>query len=112
MSTQKIVFVTGGSRGLGLAIVKFLVEGTSSIIPSKVVTLQRTVSPSLQELAEKYDNLLIVTGDATKESDVEAARNAALERWGRIDSLVINAGVMEFALCSDMVRLTRERLTC
>ncbi|WFD20945.1 hypothetical protein MCAP1_003200 [Malassezia caprae] len=104
---KKCVLVTGGSRGIGLEIVRCLLTGTEVIPPSRVVSLSRSVPAELETLAQEYpSDLVVVQGDVTEETDAEKARDAALKRWGRIDALVLNAGIAELAPCAD---LTAER---
>ncbi|KAH7098447.1 NAD(P)-binding protein [Auriculariales sp. MPI-PUGE-AT-0066] len=88
-STSATVYVTGASRGLGLAIVeKLLGDGVN------VVTLQRTHSTELKALEKKYSNTLVnIIGSVTDTSDNETAVSKALERFGRLDAVVLNAGM-------------------
>ncbi|KAH7104839.1 NAD(P)-binding protein [Auriculariales sp. MPI-PUGE-AT-0066] len=84
-----VVYVTGASRGLGLAIIKqLLADGVG------VVTLQRTSTPELDALVNKYPETLInVTGSVTEPSDNATAVTAALQKFNRLDAAVLNAGI-------------------
>jgi len=104
-TSKKCVLVTGGSRGIGLEIVRCLLTGTEVIPASHVVTLSRSIPAELEALAQEYpSDLAVVQGDVTHETDTEKARDAALEHWGRLDALVLNAGVADLVLCADLVR--------
>lgn len=88
---DKVVLVTGGSKGIGAGIVRsFLAEG------AKVANVNRstTEGKALEaEYAAKGQDCFFIQGDLT---DVDACRNAVeatLEKFGRIDVLVNNAGV-------------------
>jgi NAD(P)-dependent dehydrogenase (short-subunit alcohol dehydrogenase family) len=84
----KGVIVTGAGRGIGRAIAeRFAREGSS------VLAVGRTLEP-LEETARLCgEHAWGVTADVGRSSDVEAVVAAALERWGRIDVLVNNAGI-------------------
>ncbi|MDA1013312.1 MAG: SDR family oxidoreductase [Planctomycetota bacterium] len=88
---DKVVLVTGGSKGIGQGIVRsFLAEG------SRVANVNRSEAEGRgleAEYAAKGQDCCFIQGDL---SDVDACRQAVaatLERFGRIDVLVNNAGV-------------------
>src|SRR3954453_11379511 len=86
MSSQKIWFITGAGRGMGVDIAKSaLADGHA------VVATGRNPEAVRQALGDA-DDLLVVELDITSLASAEAAVQAALERFGRIDVLVNNAG--------------------
>ncbi|CAM5366349.1 (S)-1-Phenylethanol dehydrogenase [Streptomyces alboniger] len=84
MSTgnQKVAVITGASQGIGAA----LVEGYHKL-GYAVVATSRTIAP-----ADDAD-VLTVRGDVADPATAERVVAAAVERFGRIDTLVNNAGV-------------------
>lgn len=62
---SKNIIVTGSSRGLGLAITRFLLETFSC----NVVAVSRSTTQELQDLNQKYNNLVCLTGDVSKDED-------------------------------------------
>ncbi|GAA3847135.1 SDR family oxidoreductase [Streptomyces coacervatus] len=84
MSTrnQKVAIVTGASQGIGAA----LVEGYRKL-GYAVVATSRTIAP-----VDDAD-VLTVQGDIADPATAERVISAAVERFGRIDTLVNNAGV-------------------
>ena len=79
---QKVAIITGGSQGIGASLVTaYRRKGWS------VVATARTMKP-----AEDPD-LLTVAGDITDPATADRIIAGALERFGRIDTLVNNAGV-------------------
>jgi NAD(P)-dependent dehydrogenase (short-subunit alcohol dehydrogenase family) len=85
---KKVAVVTGASRGIGLAAVRALAEEGV-----KVAAGSRKGSADLDRLAAHYD-VLSVTGDLSTAEGVECLVAAAHERFGGIDILVNNVGVL------------------
>jgi NAD(P)-dependent dehydrogenase (short-subunit alcohol dehydrogenase family) len=79
---QRVAIITGGSQGIGASLVTaYRRQGWS------VVATARTMKP-----AEDPD-VLTVEGDITDPATADRIISGALERFGRIDTLVNNAGV-------------------
>ena len=79
-------FITGASRGFGALIAeKALAQGDA------VVATARNPQSVIDRLGA-HDNLLAMALDVTDETQAHAAAKAAVERFGRIDVLVNNAG--------------------
>lgn len=112
VSSLQVVLVTGASRGLGLAVARtLLAEGAN------VVSLSRSVPAELKALAQDTSSstgaaLVAVQGDVTSSEDTKAAVDQAVQKWGRLDGIVLNAGVVDFARLADVVSalLIQERL--
>ncbi|MPY30089.1 SDR family oxidoreductase [Streptomyces adustus] len=79
---QKVAIVTGASQGIGAA----LVEGYRKL-GYAVVATSRTIAP-----ADDAD-VLTVQGDIADPATAQRVISAAIERFGRIDTLVNNAGI-------------------
>ena len=84
----KVAIVTGASRGIGEAIVReLLASGAAGV----VITGRR--EETLRELAQDMgSNVVAVAGSVVDEDHVQQACDTALDRFGRIDFLVNNAG--------------------
>jgi NAD(P)-dependent dehydrogenase (short-subunit alcohol dehydrogenase family) len=86
MSKQKVWFITGASRGFGLEIVKAaLLEG------DKVIATVRS-NPEKLRAQVNNPNLFVVILDVTDEQQAKDVAAEAIEKFGRIDVLVNNAG--------------------
>jgi len=84
--TGRVAIVTAASKGLGRATAEALAaEG------AKVVLNARSADV-LYDLAATMDDALVVPGDITDPALPGQLVDAALERWGRIDIVVANAG--------------------
>jgi NAD(P)-dependent dehydrogenase (short-subunit alcohol dehydrogenase family) len=84
---KKVWLVTGAGRGMGVDIAKAALAAGNAV----VATGRRPESVE-QVLGGAQDDLLIVKLDVTSPADAEAAVQAAVERFDRIDVLVNNAG--------------------
>ncbi|OBK19891.1 oxidoreductase [Mycobacterium asiaticum] len=84
---SKVWFLTGASRGFGLEIArKILSQG------DRVVATARRADQIPAQFPDAGDALLAVDLDVTDGDQAAAAVSAAVERFGRIDALVNNAG--------------------
>ncbi|MGI0072659.1 MAG: SDR family NAD(P)-dependent oxidoreductase [Nitrosotalea sp.] len=82
----KVAIVTGGSRGIGKATAKlFAQEGANVVITARDQTRLET---SAKEL-----NVIGIAGDIKKSQDVENVVKKTVEKFGRIDILINNAGI-------------------
>jgi NAD(P)-dependent dehydrogenase (short-subunit alcohol dehydrogenase family) len=82
----KTWFITGASRGLGAAVAKeALRRGDNVVATARDPTSVTACLPA-------YEGLLAVPLDVTDEPQAHAAAEAAIQRFGRIDSLLNNAG--------------------
>jgi meso-butanediol dehydrogenase / (S,S)-butanediol dehydrogenase / diacetyl reductase len=84
----RLAVVTGAGRGIGRAIAqRFAEEG------AQVVCLGRTPAPLEETVALCGNGAWAVQADVSRSEDVRGAVGAILERSGRIDVLVNNAGI-------------------
>lgn len=90
--SPKVIIVTGVSRGIGRAIVNKIIGLNSNAV---VFGIARTSAP-LKELKSKHgEKFFYIVGDVTNKSDVKKLITAAIDKFGRLDSVVANAGVLE-----------------
>jgi NAD(P)-dependent dehydrogenase (short-subunit alcohol dehydrogenase family) len=103
-SSHPVVLITGASRGLGLSVAQLLIKGTENLEKANVVALSRSKTSEIDELATSSSSveLVAVQGDATSTPDAQKAVDLAIERFGRLDAVVLNAGVIEFARLTDV----------
>ncbi len=97
MPSDRTVFVvTGSSAGVGAATVLELARRGSAV----VVNCTKSAAEA-EEIAQRCGaaggEALVVKGDVSRDADCRRIAAAALDRWGRIDGLVNNAGTTRFA---------------
>ena len=81
-SNQKVVVITGASQGIGAALVRAYRDRNYN-----VVATSRSIKPSSDE------GVLAIAGDIADAKTADLVITAGKERFGRIDSLVNNAGI-------------------
>jgi NAD(P)-dependent dehydrogenase (short-subunit alcohol dehydrogenase family) len=84
---SKVIFVTGAGRGLGTDIARQALAAGH-----QVVATGRRPEEVEKTLGGPQENLLVAKLDVTSLEDAQAAAQAAVERFGRIDVLINNAG--------------------
>ena len=86
MSDKQVWLVTGAGRGMGTDIARAALDAGHAVVATGRDT--HAVTKAIGE----HDDLLVVRLDVTSTDEAEAAVNAAVERFGRLDVLVNNAG--------------------
>lgn len=98
---NKVVIVTGGSRGIGREIVKYLsMEGYTVILNyNKSEECARNVENELKKAGFSVD---IYKADVSKKEEAESLIQYALDKYGKIDVLINNAGIAQSKLFTDI----------
>ncbi|HEX2181410.1 MAG TPA: SDR family NAD(P)-dependent oxidoreductase [Rubrobacteraceae bacterium] len=92
MLEGKVAVITGASQGLGRALaLAFAREGARVVINSRA---EESVRPVAGEVESAGAEVLALAADVSVSADVERLVGATVERFGRIDVLVNNAGVL------------------
>ncbi|MEU4332904.1 SDR family oxidoreductase [Nonomuraea dietziae] len=84
---SKVILVTGAGRGLGTDLAR-----EALAVGHQVVATGRRPEEVETTLGGPQDNLLVTRLDVTSLEDAQAATQAAIDRFGRIDVLINNAG--------------------
>src|SRR5215216_4288507 len=92
MLEGKVVMITGASQGLGRALaLAFAREGARVAINARS---EESIGPAAEEVEDTGAEVLALAADVSKAADVETMVNETVERFGRIDVLVNNAGLL------------------
>lgn len=101
--TQRTALVTGSTRGIGKETALLLLQkGLNVIISSRS---QEGVDNVIEEILDKFpskkENILGLKCDVSKHSEVKTLVDVSVKRFGRIDVLVNNAGIVYFKCLLD-----------
>lgn len=106
---NKVIFITGASRGIGRAIaLRCAKEKASVIIAAKTVTphanpaLAGTIHSVADEVRALGGEALPIAVDVRDDNQIEAAVQQTIERFGRIDVLINNAGYVNLTRTTDI----------
>ena len=107
MADRQVFIVTGSSSGVGAATALALASRGSGVVVncSKDAAAAEQVAKAC--IAAGGD-ACVVRADVADDADCRRMAAAALERWGRIDGLVNNAGTTKFASMRDLEALSAE----
>jgi 3-oxoacyl-[acyl-carrier protein] reductase len=94
--TGKVAVVTGGSKGIGAAIAKALAAQGASVVVN-YASSKAGADSVVDAITKAGGKAVAVAGDVSKAADAKGIINTAVETYGRLDILVNNSGVYEFA---------------
>lgn len=93
---DKVAIITGANSGIGEAIAElFAREGAKVVVASLGVSEDNAIAKTLKKMKADY---LLVETDISKEKDVKSCFNKTIKKYGRVDIMVNNAGVLEKGL--------------
>jgi len=91
---MKVALITGGSSGLGEATAKELAK--------------RGWQVAVMARSKPHKEIFSVLGDVAQDADCRRAAKTVLDKWGRIDALVNNAGTTKFVRHDDLEGLSAD----
>ena len=104
MEETKVAFITGGSRGIGKEVaLKFADNGYNIVI--NYVSDNTDVQKLKEEFTQKGVESLIIKADVTNSKQIENLVKEVIEKFGKIDVLVNNAGITKDNL---LMRMSEE----
>ena len=107
MSDRQAFIVTGSSSGVGAATALALTRQGAGV----AINFSRDAVPAervAQACISVGGDALVIRADVADDADCRRLAAAALERWGRIDGLVNNAGTTRFASMRDLDALSAD----
>lgn len=96
----KVAYITGGTKGIGKGIAQALLNmGMKVAFTSRS---QESADKAVQELDGKKENILALESKVQSLQSEENATRKVMDKWGRIDVAVANAGVGNFVNIAEM----------
>ncbi|MCI8520816.1 MAG: 3-oxoacyl-[acyl-carrier-protein] reductase [Clostridia bacterium] len=104
MLKGRTAVITGSGRGIGKAIALKLAANGANIVINDIPSSDYA-DETCEEIKALGVDAIVVKGDVRKKDDVEALISAAIEKFGKIDIFVNNAGITRDGL---MIRMNEE----
>jgi 3-oxoacyl-[acyl-carrier protein] reductase len=98
---NKVALVTGASKGIGAGIAKALAADGASVVVN-YASSKEGADKVVAEIKAKGGKAVAVQGDFSKQEDISKVFAETKKTFGRLDTLVNNAGVYEFAPLGDI----------
>jgi 3-oxoacyl-[acyl-carrier protein] reductase len=95
MTDHPVAIVTGGSRGVGAATAEMLFENGWNVL----ITCSSSIEDAKQlakDCTNKNQEVFAFQADVSNDDECMATIDKAIEKWGRIDALINNAGTTKF----------------
>lgn len=89
---DKVILITGGTSGIGQACTELFARSGAKVV---TMSIQEAEGKAIQEqLTGEGHQCVFHYGDVSQENDVKAAVDLAVEKFGRLDAVHANAGVL------------------
>lgn len=98
---NKVVLVTGSSRGIGLEIAKAFAQEGARIVLNARKPIESAV---IKQVAELGNEVFDFSADVTDSESVETMINTIFEKFGQLDVIINNAGIVKDCLLNRMTQ--------
>ncbi|MCJ2087743.1 glucose 1-dehydrogenase [Methylobacterium sp. E-005] len=105
----KVAVVTGASKGIGAAIARTLAKSGATVVVN-YASSKAGAEAVVESITAAGGRAVAVPGDVSNTAQAEGLIEAAVERFGRLDIVVNNSGVYEFAAIADVTEEQYRRL--
>ena len=97
---MKVAIITGSSRGIGREIAKVLARKEIKVVANYNKS-EEAAKELKQELEEEGIKIDIIKADVSKREDAKRLVEFTLNKYGKVDILINNAGISEYKLFTD-----------
>ena len=100
MIKDKVIVITGASSGIGNSTAKVLASKGAKL----AVGARRTdrLEKLQEEITQQGGEIIISKLDVTQKADCDSLVNQAIEKWGKVDVLINNAGLMPLSFVKNL----------
>ena len=102
MEEKKVILITGASRGIGRALAYGLAQDDSNIIIANYNKSEDKANELKDELVSNGKNIEIYKADVSKRNEVEDMVSFLINKYGKIDVLINNAGISFVKMFTDV----------
>jgi 3-oxoacyl-[acyl-carrier protein] reductase len=102
-----VCIVTGSATGTGAACALQLARKGCRVVVNYTKS-EKDAKETLAACQATGAEAILVKADVARDADCRSLARAAVERWGRIDALINNAGITKFAAATDLDSLDAE----
>ncbi|MGC5780595.1 glucose 1-dehydrogenase [Methylobacterium sp. NFXW15] len=99
--SSKVAVVTGASKGIGAGIAKALAREGAAVVVN-YASSKAGADAVVADITSAGGRAIAVQGDVSKASEAQRVIDAAVKQFGRLDVLVNNSGIYEFAAIEDV----------
>jgi len=97
---DKVILITGGTSGIGEACTELFARHGAKVV---TMSIQQEAGAALaQRLTAEGQQCVFHFGDASREEDVKAVVDLAVQRFGRLDCVHANAGILRNQKITDI----------
>lgn len=108
---DQVAVITGGSSGIGFAVAETaLSEGMNVTISARNKEKLSNALTELRKQAEREEQVIAIPADVSVAADVERMIRETVRKWNRIDLLVNNAGIGQWAPVEKMTEADWDRI--
>jgi NAD(P)-dependent dehydrogenase (short-subunit alcohol dehydrogenase family) len=105
-SSKKTMLITGGSRGIGAAVA-IIAAQRGYAVAVNYASNKAAATQVVEQITNSGGDAFAIQGDVAKENDILNIFNAIDSRWGRLDALINNAGIVAVKARVDEMSLER-----
>lgn len=98
---DRVALVTGGSRGIGKAVVTLLASYGAKVVVNYLRD-ERAAAETVAEAKEMGGDVVAIQADVSKLDEGDRLVKETVERFGRVDFLICNAGIWQGAAIESM----------
>ena len=106
--SEQVIVITGPSSGIGLATAKLAAERGAKVVLS--ARTRAALAQAVDEIKQAGGEAVFVEADVAKREDLERVAAIAVDRFGRVDTWVNNAGVGIWGLIDEVSEADMRRL--